>query len=203
MAAMLRLAAVLVAASLVGCAQVSPSDSGSGGSGGESGAGGAGGTGGTAGMDGGGGEGGTGGAGGSAGSGGTGGVTPDPCTPMITAFDNIEDDQAGATGSAEGSVSGACVMGECSGSDPFDRWRIEPACTGTHSITLTWENVARDLDLYLSDSGDQQIAQSANPSTTQESITAFLEEATFYIVEVQAFDTSATTTQYELSGVRN
>ena len=165
MAAMLRLAAVILSASLVGCAQVSPSDSGSGGSGGQSGAGGAGGG---AGMD---GEGGTGGAGG---SGGTGGV--DSCAVVLPSqeSDTEEDDLVSELGMAEGSVSGACVGGSCSGVDPYDRWTFTP-CAGRHDVVLTWGDSTRDLDLYLFDADNTQIAQSATPDTTEESIRATLD----------------------------
>ena len=184
MAAMLRLAVAILSASLVGCAQVSPSDSGSGGSGGESGAGG------TAGMDGRGGEGGMGGeggAGGAGGSGGTGGV--DSCAVVLPSqeSDTEEDDLVSELGMAEGSVSGACVGGSCSGVDPYDRWTFTP-CAGRHDVVLTWGDSTRDLDLYLFDADNTQIAQSATPDTTQESIRATL-DAESYFIEVQAFDT--------------
>ena len=129
-------------------------------------------------------------------------MIPDPCAVVVLAFDSVESNDQASPGSAEGSVSGACVMGTCSGSDPFDRWRIEPACGGTHRIKLMWDRPASDLDLYLSDVNDQQIAQSATVSTAEESILIALEGATFYVVEVQAFDTDTTTQTYRLEAAR-
>lgn len=189
---------VVAAAFIIGlsaCTELPPA---AGTGGGDGAAGGVGDIGGRGGVSGGSGQGGVVAAGGESGSGGEGGVIPDPCAPTVTAFDNIEDDQAGVTASAQGSVSGTCIMGECSGEDPFDRWRIEPACTGTYSITLTWKNLASDLDLYLSDSGDRQIAQSATTNTTWESIVISIKESTLYVVEIQAFDTDATIEPYRV-----
>jgi hypothetical protein len=195
-----RIAAVVMVFTLVSCAEVSSAPGTGGGGAGNGGVGGQAGIGGEAGV---GGQAGIGGEAGVGGVGGTGGIALDPCTPNIKEFANIEpDDMVGnAPAPATGSVNGTCAAGSCTGLDPFDRWSVAPICRSKYRIDLTWEDVKYDLDLYLSDSDDQQIAQSANPNTTSESISAALEDQTFYIIEVQAFDTNATAIDYELSVV--
>lgn len=122
----------------------------------------------------------------------------DPCVVFPNEADNVEPaDMVAESGVVMGSASGACVMGSCTGTDPFDRWSIT-TCGGKHSIDLTWDNISRDLDLYLSDSDDFQIAQSATPDTSSESISVDLQQGQRYVIEVQAFDTNGATQSYRL-----
>jgi hypothetical protein len=138
--------------------------------------------------------GGTAGAGGM-GAGGAGGV--DLCAVFPKEADNIEPEDSIEDGIVMGFVSGACAMGSCTGDDPFDRWSVT-TCGGKHSIDLTWGDIEHDLDLYLSDSNDAQIGQSATPNTTSETILADLLEGELYVIEVQAFDTNGATQSYRL-----
>jgi len=83
-------------------------------------------------------------------------------------------------------------MGSCTATDSFGRWSIT-TCGDRHRIELSWDDIIRDLDLYLSDSDDTQIAQSVTPDTSSESISADLQEGQPYVIEVQAFDTNGAT----------
>lgn len=183
-------------AAVVGCTELPPPPSGTGGApvdgiGGDSGGGG-GALGHGAGGDGAGGE------SSAAGNGGAGGIGgADDCQVVPTATPDSELDDTVADGVVGGSVSGACMMGSCSGSDPFDRWSIT-TCGGDHDIELTWDDAARDLDLYLSDSSDTQIGQSATPDTMSETIRADLQQDESYVIEVQAFQTNSDTQDYRL-----
>ncbi len=188
---MLRMIA-FAALGLIACTEL-PAAPGTGGAGGQ-GTGGVGGSAGAAGRGGIAGAGGTAGAGGM-GAGGAGGV--DLCAVFPKEADNIEPEDSIENGIVMGFVSGACAMGSCTGDDPFDRWSIT-TCGGKHSIDLTWTNITRDLDLYLSDSSDAQIGQSATPNTTSETILADLQEGERYVIEIQAFDTKGAAQSYTL-----
>ncbi len=176
---------------LVACTELPPLP-GAGGNSGTGGDGNGGGRGGTSGI---GGNGDASGMGGGGGQGGMGGA--DPCEVFPKEADNVEPADNVEAGVVMGSVSGACAMGSCTGTDPFDRWSVT-TCGGKHSIDLTWDKITRDLDLYLSDSADTQIAQSATPDTSSENISVELQEGELYVIEVQAFDTKGTTQSYRL-----
>jgi hypothetical protein len=138
----------------------------------------------------------TGGSGGAGGQGGAGGV--DPCSTVVPEpTEDTEENDVVEGGIAIGSVSGACPGGVCAGDDPFDRWAIT-TCGGQHSIQLRWDEVANDLDLYLFDSDGMQIAQSATPDTTSETIVTDLQTDEQYTIEVQAFDTNGIAQTYNL-----
>ena len=192
MARMLCRFAVAFAAllGLVACPELPPSPGADGTSG--IGGGNAGGNGGASGV---GGNGGVSGMGGGNGQGATGGT--DLCAVFPKEFDNTEPSDIVEAGVVGGSVSGACAMGSCTGTDPFDRWSIT-TCGGKHSIDLTWGDISRDLDVYLSGSDDTQIAQSATPNTSSENISVDLQEGQRYVIEVQAFETNGATQSYRL-----
>ncbi len=145
--------------------------------------------------------------GGTAGSGGGGGIGvggaggADPCVVFPEEANNVEPGDTFGAGFAMGSVSGACAMGACTGDDPFDRWSVA-TCGGEHSIIITWDDIDRDLDLYLVDSDDVQIGQSATPATTSETISADLLPDDPYVIEVQVFDTGTATQSYRLEIMR-
>lgn len=88
-------------------------------------------------------------------------------------------------------------MGSCTGTDPFDRWSIA-TCGARPSIDVSGDDLTRDLDLYLSDSVDAQIAPSATPDTSSESIAVDLQAGQPYVIEVQACDTNGATRSYRL-----
>jgi len=88
-------------------------------------------------------------------------------------------------------------MGSCTGTDPFDRWSIA-TCGARRSIDLSGDDTTRDFELYLSVSYDAQIAQSATPDTSSESIAVDLQAGQPYVIEVEAFDTNGATQSYRL-----
>ena len=173
---LLRTVAAALTLALAACAQVNePVDAGTGATGGSAN---------------------TGGSGGAGGRGGAGGV--DPCSTVVPEpTEDTEENDVVEGGIAIGSVSGACPRGVCTGDDPFDRWAIT-RCGGQHSIQLRWDEVANDLDLYLFDSDAMQIAQSATPDTTSETIVTDLQTDEQYTIEVQAFDTNGIAQTYNL-----
>jgi hypothetical protein len=125
----------------------------------------------------------------------------DPCSVVIPeATEDTEENDVVEGGIAIGTVSGACTGGTCTGDDPIDRWAIT-TCGGKHSIELRWDEITNDLDLYLFDSNDTQIGQSATPDTTSETISADLQLDERYVVEVQAFDTKGIAQTYNLEVV--
>jgi len=178
-----RIALLILALGLAACTTVThPPDGGTGGTGGSTN------------------TGGTGGAGGEGGVGGQGGVggAVDPCSVVVPKeAEDIEENDVVEGGIAIGTVSGACTGGTCTGDDPIDRWAIT-TCGGQHSIQLRWDEVANDLDLYLFNSDGMQIAQSATPDTTSETIVTDLQTDEQYTIEVQAFDTNGIAQTYNL-----
>ena len=69
---------------------------------------------------------------------------------------------------------------------------------GGYQVDLTWASAAFDLDLYLTAEDDTEIGKSTTPNTLSEQLLVELDDGTFYVVEVQAFDSAMSTVDYEL-----
>lgn len=172
---------VLLAASLIACAQVSPLESGTGGSGG----------------NGGGGLGGDAGGGGSSGGGGVGGS--DPCAVVaVEGYANLEAGDVVQQGIGIGEVEGACPGFPCEGTDPIDRWAIT-TCGGNHEIALTWDDSNSNLDLFVSTSDDSNTWSSQGNDTMSESVVIDLQAGAQYIIQVQAVDTLGVAKNYNVT----
>lgn len=147
---------------------------------------------------------GTGGTAGDGADGGTGGGggTIDACSVvLVKEYSDLEPGDIAQAGVGIGQVEGTCPGSPCEGKDPIDRWAIT-TCGGPHQITLTWDDSAYDLDLFVYRSDDAQNWASQGVGTMEEAIVADLDSGRQYIIQVQAIDTLQGSKTYNVTADR-